>query len=248
VAAFSKIDPVFNDLVAPGEGVISTFPVDLSREPSCAGYSPCAQNGLESGNGTSFAAPLVSAAAALVIATSSTPLHPSQVMALLEQTATDRSPPGRDALSGNGVLDVFAVLEATARGVLPPPDRFETNDDAGAKARKLFGARSIVRATIDHFNDPIDVYSVYARAGEQLRLRVSGLSGKSLLVLWRPGIKHVTDVTPIARLTGRVRAARERRNPALVHRATTTGWHFVEVKAPIRGAGAYTLSVSKTRS
>jgi subtilisin family serine protease len=246
VAAFSKIDPIFNDLIAPGEGIITTFPVALSRDPSCAGYSPCAQNGLEGGNGTSFSAPLVSAAAALVIATSSVRLDPSQVMAILERTAFDRSPTGRDARTGNGVLDVFAALDATVRGPLPVSDRFETNDDAGASAHRL-SAKSPVQATIDAFDDPIDVYGIRLVAGQRVTLRLSGLSGKPLLVLWRTGIKHVTDVTEIAVRSGRVLAYRERHNPALTYRVARTGWYFVEVRAPARGGGAYTLSIKKSR-
>ncbi len=246
VAAFSKIDAVFNDLIAPGEGIISTFPLALSRDPSCAGYSPCAQNGLESGNGTSFSAPLVSAAAALVIAVSPSQIDPSQVIAILERTALDRSPAGRDAKSGNGVLDVFAALSATVSGSLPPSDRFETNDDAGASAHRVSGAGA-VRATIDAFDDPVDVYAIRLTAGQRVTLRLSGLSGKPLLVLWQTGVKHVTDVTEIAVSSGRVLAYRERHNPALTYRVSRTGWYFAEVKAPTRGGGAYTLSIAKSR-
>jgi hypothetical protein len=84
-------------------------------------------------------------------------------------------------------------------------------------------------------------------AGQRVTLRLSGLSGKPLLVLWRTGIKHVTDVTEIAVRSGRVLAYRERHNPALTYRVARTGWYFVEVRAPARGGGAYTLSIKKSR-
>ncbi len=168
-------------------------------------------------------------------------------MAILERTAVDRSPAGRDANSGNGVLDVFAALDATVGGPLPVADRFESNDDAGAQAHRLSGASPLVRATIDAFDDPIDVYAVHLDAGQRVTLQLSGLAGKPLLALWRTGIERVTDVTEIAVRTGRVLAYRQRHNPALTYRVATSGWYFVEVRAPALGGGAYSLAIGKVR-
>jgi subtilisin family serine protease len=243
VAGFSNRDPVFNDLIAPGAGIVSTFPFSLT-DPGCQfpGYSLCAQNANGSGDGTSFAAPLASAAAALLIAERPR-LHPSQVMALLEGTTRDLSPGGRDALSGTGLLSVPGALAALQRP-LPPTDRLEPNDDAGDGSYTLFGTKRTVRATIDYFDDPNDVYRVRIRAGQRLVLALHGPGGRSTLAVWRPGTAHIADVTAIAVRSGSVLAYRSGANPPLSYRAARTGWYYVNVKAPRRGGGAYTLAVA----
>ena len=243
VPDFSHRDAVYNDLAAPGVGIVSTFPLALS-DPACSwpGYSICAPSSLRNGNGTSFAVPLVSAAAALLLATRPS-LTPSQVMAVLERSAADLGPLGRDALTGNGELDVLAALTAL-EGPLPPADRFETNDDAGASAHTLSGKRPAVDATVDYFDDPNDVYRVYVRAGRRLRVRLNGpAGGKPMLVLWRPGTAHVTEVTQVAVRSGAILARERAASPSLGYVAKASGWYYVEVKAPIRGGGAYHLSI-----
>ena len=107
--AFSNRDTTYNDVAAPGVGIVSTYPFDLT-DPACAwpGYNFCARAQYAhhaSGAGTSFAAPLVSAAAALLLAQRPT-LTASQVMTLLELSAADMGTPGRDAASGYGRLDL----------------------------------------------------------------------------------------------------------------------------------------------
>lgn len=242
---FSNRDAVFNDLAAPGVGIVSTFPLDLTDQ-SCAwpGYNICALGANRSGDGTSFSAPLVSAAAALLLA--QTPaLTASQVMALLEGSAADISTPGRDSLTGNGRLDIADALSA-ALALPPPADRFEVNDDAGSSAHTLYGSRPRLSATIDPYDDPSDVYRVYLRAGRTVTIDLTGPPGrKPTVVLWRPGTKTVTPVTAIAVRSGAVLAYRTGRDPELRHRVTRTGWHFVQVRAPKAGGGLYELSIRK---
>jgi subtilisin family serine protease len=65
--AFSNRDAVYNDVAAPGEDILSTFPRSLTGErASCAdqGYTPCATDEFRPPEGTSFAAPQASAVAA----------------------------------------------------------------------------------------------------------------------------------------------------------------------------------------
>jgi hypothetical protein len=246
--AFSNRDAVYNDLAAPGVGVVSTYPVGLT-DPKCAwpGYNFCARAQFAhhaSGSGTSFAAPLVSAAAALLLAQRPS-LTQSQVMTILELTADDIGNGGRDAATGYGRLDVTAALSA-ALTLAPPPDRYETNDDAGTRAWTLYGTRHRVDATIDYFDDPSDVYRVYLRAGRTVRASLSGPKGtRPALVLWRAGIKAVTPVTLLAVRSGSVLAHRSGRNPSVSHRVRRSGWHFVQVKAPNARRGAYTLTIRK---
>src|SRR5439155_2260356 len=91
VPSFSNRDPVFDDLAAPGQDIFSTLPRRLSPfHPGCtaAGYSDCGPDEYVHAAGTSFAAPQVSAAAALLLATDPA-LKPDQISALLERTADD---------------------------------------------------------------------------------------------------------------------------------------------------------------
>src|SRR4030095_8950211 len=87
--------------------------------------------------GTSFAAPQVTAAAAVLFALKPT-LQPDQVMNILERSTTDvnasngckQCPLQRDTFSGWGRLDVAKAI-ASLDGGIPAPDRLEPNDAAG---------------------------------------------------------------------------------------------------------------------
>ena len=147
VSVFSDRDAVYNDIAAPGEDILSTLPRALTRDNvTCAdqGYSDCGPAEFRRSQGTSFAAPQVAAAAALLLAQSPS-LTASQAATLLERTAVDLNastgctgcPPLRDALSGWGRLDVTAALTALTSGPLPPVDRHETNDDVGGHKTRL---------------------------------------------------------------------------------------------------------------
>ena len=71
VPLFSNRDPLFVDMAAPGEGVYSTIPrnlIDRTRVYCDIPYSECGAPTYREPIGTSFAAPQVSAAAALLIA------------------------------------------------------------------------------------------------------------------------------------------------------------------------------------
>lgn len=245
VPCFSNRDPRYNDLIAPGVGIVSTYPLSLAV-PGCAqvGYSLCGTGPSASGTGTSFAAPIVAAAAALLRARDPT-LAPSQVMQLVETTTADRPPGGRNATVGNGLLDVYAMFDRLATGPLPPADRDEPNDDAGQGAAVLFGPRPKVDATIDWYDDPNDVYRVYLRAGRRVAIRVRGLRTKAALVLWQPGTANVTAVTQVAVRSGAVVAHTTGRSPVLRVQVARAGWYFVQLKASA-GAGyqAYRLAVA----
>ncbi len=132
IPKFSNRDKVYNDLAAPGDRILSTFPRPLTlRFPACAeqGYSSCGPEEYREAQGTSFAAPQVSAAAALLLGLRPL-LRPEQVTAILEQTAVDVNAatgcaaclPGRDEHSGRGRLDVAAAIAALA-GPLPLADQ-----------------------------------------------------------------------------------------------------------------------------
>jgi subtilisin family serine protease len=257
VPQFSNRDAAFVDLVAPGVGIFSTFPRSLTAaHPSCAdqGYSDCGSPDYRQGDGTSFAAPQVTGAAALLLA-ERPDLTADQVASILEHSADDVTPAtgcqhcavGRDALSGRGSLDIAAALQALSRQ-LPYADRLEPNDDGGFQSARLWGSSSSVRATVDYWDDPVDVYAVRVKARERLsvRLRGPGIHGLAL-VIWKPGTQHVTG-TPQAVASRRLfQSLRVGPNQTVQLRARASGWYRVEVKVVAPGAGPYLLQIAKTR-
>jgi subtilisin family serine protease len=255
VPNFSDRDRIYNDMSAPGQEIYSTLPRALtSFRPLCMnqGYSDCGPDEFRHAAGTSFAAPQVTAAAAVLLALKPT-LQPDQVANILERSATDVNasngcpscPLQRDSLSGWGRLDVSKAVAALS-GVLPPPDRYEPNDDAGSQAVRLTVAVKSVKATIDFWDDNIDVYRVYLSKGQRLRLTLNGPAGAtSNLLLWRPGTKRVNDVRK-----QNLRAA-QAIGPGSSHRlgfrVKKKGWYYIEVKVVTRGAGSYELTLSRSR-
>lgn len=248
---FSNRDPQFNDIAAPGEDILSIFPLALTAaRPDCLeqGYSSCGPAEYRSAEGTSFATPQVTAAAAVLLATSPA-LAPDQVVALLEGSAADAVPAsgcgacasGRDRFTGSGSVDQVASLELLSAGK-PPRDRYEPNDDAGASAYPLYGSRRRVDATLDYWNDRDDVYRVYLRAGE--RLVASGGASTFLrpaLGLWRPGTETVDEASaPVRRLAALPPGA------TLRYRARAAGWYVLHARATLPGAGPYRLVVTKS--
>ena len=257
VPTFSNRDAAFVDLDAPGVGILSTFPRALTAQrPSCVdqGYSDCAGPDYKNGSGTSFAAPQVTAAVALLLA-EHPGLTPDQVSTIIERSADDMTPAtgcphcavGRDALSGRGSLDVAAALEAVSAGAIPAPDSMEPNDDAGRMAARLWGSASSVHATIDYWDDPVDVYSVHVPAGRQLSvfLRGPGVHGLQLVV-WKPGTLHVTGTSSLLSRQRVFQSLHAGPNQSFQSRATLSGWYDVEVKESSPGAGPYVLRIAKT--
>ncbi len=253
VSSFSNRDAVFVDLVAPGEEMLSTLPRSLTAARSgCAeqGYSDCGPPEFERAAGTSFAAPQVTAAAALVLG-ERPDLRAEQVGALLERSAADasgangcpRCAAGRDALSGWGRLDVFAALSDLQAGEFVPPDRFEPNDDAGSAAHAVYGRTAAIAATADRYDDPVDVYRIYLRKGQLLLARVGpdGL-GKVALALWRPRTKTVAGSSSATLANRLVRS----RGGSLAYRARVEGWHYLEALARRGVSGPYLLSWTKS--
>jgi hypothetical protein len=194
----------------------------------------------------------VSAAAAVLLAVDPS-LTNSQVSTILEHSADDvnaatgcpRCALLRDPLSGWGRLDIAKAVAALA-GPLPPPDRDETNDNAGTQAWTLWGKQVKLTATLDYYDDPVDVYRVALNGRERIRANVVGdWAGASVdLVLWKPSTKRIDDVR-----SSKLRVAQSI-SPGATQRMTFTapgrGWYYVEVKVVSPGLGPYTLSLTKT--
>jgi subtilisin family serine protease len=257
VPTFSNRDEFYNDVAAPGEDILSTLPRALTAQrPSCPnqGYSDCGPFEYRKADGTSFAAAQVSAAAALLLSVRPA-LRPDQVTNRITRNATDSTPsngckgcaPGRDALTGWGRLSISEALSTAVWSPLPDADRFETNDDAGGRAWKLWGSASkrSFTATLDFWDDQIDVYSIKLQRGQKLSATLRGPQGTDAnLLLWRPGTRQVED--PAAQRMRVAQSARTGSAEAISgYRARTAGWYYVEVKLSRPGDGSYELSLSR---
>jgi subtilisin family serine protease len=253
VPLFSNRDKLYNDIAAPGAGVISTMPLEMTapyKECLEQGFSICGPEEWRKGEGTSFAAPQVSAAAAVILAMRRN-LRPEQVTALLTETARDVNaatgcqacPPRRDAFTGWGRLDVTAALRQLS-GVIPPPDKYEPNDDGGEDATRLWGLTRRIEATLDFWDDQSDVYAIRLRRGQPVYASVRGPAGTDTnLILWQPSTRHVYDLASLA-LVAR-QSARPGAREYLQYRAPATGTYYVQVKLGSRGAGKYKLTIVK---
>jgi hypothetical protein len=220
-------------------------------QPDCTpqGYTDCAIGDYHHPEGTSFAAPQVSAAVAVLLG-----LHPSltasQVTRILERHAQDvdaangcsECPLGRDQYSGWGALDVTKAVDFLDSGSsLPPSDRLEPNDSA-PQARKVWGNHPDVTATLDYWDDAKDVYRVRLGRGQHLQARfVAHWSRAQVdLTLWRPG-------SDLRGRNGRVAAtAHAGRTQHLGYRAPHTGWYYVQLRIAHHGGGRYALRLTKS--
>jgi Subtilase family len=254
VPKFSNRDRIYNDLAAPGEGILSIFPRQMTaRYPSCSeqGYSSCGPDAYREAQGTSFAAPLVSSAAALLLGTRPG-LRPDQVTWILQRTAVDMTPAtgcsgcigGRDEMSGFGHLDVFEALKELELP-LPEPDRFEANDGAGSRAYPLAGQMRRLRATVDFWDDQDDVYAIKLQAGQLVHV---GLAGDDAvddlsLALWLPATRSIETVAN-PRLRARL-SSRPGPREYIRYRARVTGTYYVQVRQSSAGLAPYRLTVAK---
>ena len=253
VPDFSDRDQTFVDIAAPGVGIFSTFPKDLtSDQPNCEpqGYTDCASGDYHHPEGTSFAAPQVSAAAAVLLGVNPF-LTSSQVTRILERHATDvdaesgcdHCPVGRDKYSGWGSLDVTRAVDFLSSGILPPSDRLEPNDSI-PQARKLWGKRpSPLSATLDYWDDRADIYRIRLERGERLVLRAAARwpNASVGLTLRKPGTGSLHGSKGTV-----ARTAHPGKTQRLPYRAPHTGWYFAELRVENHGGGRYALQVTKS--
>ncbi len=255
VPKFSNRDQIFNDLAAPGERILSTFPRPLtSRFPACSeqGYSSCGPDEYREAQGTSFAAPLASAASALLLSVRPG-LRPEQVTSILQHTAVDMTPEngckdctkGRDQLSGWGHLDVAAALEA-AEQPLPQRDRYESNDGPGPRSWPLpQRKRRALSATVDFWDDQDDVYSIRLLARQRILVTLTGTDEDAdlNLALWLPGTRSIDLVT---NRRGRAKtSAQKGAREFLTYRARAPGRYSIQVRLSTPGTTSYRLLVVK---
>jgi len=174
LAPFSSSSPGM-DLVAPGVAI----PVAVPAAQSPAGYLQA--------DGTSFATPIVSGAAAWIW-TVRPELDKTQLVELLRQSARPLDAAGRSPDTGFGLLDIPAALSRPA----PSVDPLEPNDDlnqvvpgrmfaAGKAPLTRPGAgRAVVDARLDAVDDPRDVYRVWVPGGGRVVVALTGAAPVAL--------------------------------------------------------------------
>ena len=94
-------------------------PDDVAFGPRVLGMDGVDER-VENACGTSFSAPHVTAAVALMRAVAPF-LRPAEVRQILAATAADRGAPGWDPYFGHGILDAAAAVQAAARATPAAP-------------------------------------------------------------------------------------------------------------------------------
>jgi serine protease len=147
--------------------------------------------------GTSFSAPIVTAAAAWLW-TARPELDKTQVIELLRASARDLAPAGFDSRTGFGVIDLPEALTRTP----PIVDPQEPNDDIAQvtkggvlpRANKLLTTHrkpnTRLRARLERSEDPDDVYRVLIPAGKQISISIFS-NGDPGATLWHPSTRSV---------------------------------------------------------
>ena len=254
VPSFSNRDRIYNDIAAPGLRILSALPRPLTaRYPACTeqGYSSCGPEDYREAQGTSFAAPQVSAAAAVLLSLRPT-LRPEQVTRILQSTAIDLDASngcpacagGRDAYSGWGRLDVAAAIESLARR-LPERDYYETNDDLGSRAYITYGANRRLQATVDFWDDQDDVYAIQLDRNQPVYVGLTGedTSVDLSLALWTSKARSVENVSDFRHRLET--SARPGSRQYLSFRPRAGGTYYVQVRMASPGTTRYRLTIVK---
>jgi subtilisin family serine protease len=179
------------DLVAPGEQIPWQHPSDPTV--------------FSTANGTSFAAPMVSAATAWVWTVRNT-LDKTQIYDLMRLSARNLGSSGPDKRTGLGLLDIPAALTKAA----PQIDPLEPNDDIDhVKAHGIFRTaarpvtapgrrRATYRARLHSTEDPHDVYRVWIPARREVTMTVRPNANVNATV-WAPDTKNVSEKGAVRR-------------------------------------------------
>jgi hypothetical protein len=181
------------DLVAPGAKVLA--PYELEETSS---GSPTVKRTWAELSGTSFSAPMVSAAAAWLRQVRPN-LGNLQIGRVLTNSATDLGDPGRDPFYGTGMLSIEKSLTEPT----PPSDPYEPNDDirwingSQIKPKSPFlwragkSRRRVITATLSKAKDPADVYRVMIPARRRIIVNVTQLEGDVVLTALKPRARSI---------------------------------------------------------
>jgi hypothetical protein len=176
------------DLSAPGEDVLAGVPAAFDPDGNPDGFATV--------SGTSFSAPMVSAAVAWVRA-ARPDLTPDQVAQVVRLGAVDVGKDGWDASTGFGVLNLPGALAKAP----PAADPNEPNDDLefvdgrvlGRRAPSIFSsAPATLTGLLDRYEDPIDVYRIRVPPRATVQVRARPAYGDPDLYVYTPAAATVT--------------------------------------------------------
>jgi hypothetical protein len=149
-------------------------------------------------SGTSFAAPMVAAAAGW-IAAARPDLRGDQIGQVVRLSARDVGPKGWDQNTGFGVLDVAAALQRKA----PAHDPTEPNDNFVWVNGRAFtkpdapiwrgGKAIMLGAAVDRYEDPADVYRIVIPARRTASVSASLRYGDVELSAYKREAKSIDD-------------------------------------------------------
>jgi hypothetical protein len=198
------------DLAAPGVGILTATPAQFDEDGTADGY--------EAVTGTSFAAPMVAAAAAWLRA-AKPGYRADQVASALRASAKDLERRGWDSATGYGMLNLFGALARPA----PAIDPHEPNDDMAwingrATGRvdtpiwRRGGTRKL-RALVDKYEDPADVYKIVFPPRARVRVTLTPRFGNPDLAAFT---RSATSTADDEQLIGRSRRNGKRKDTLLL--------------------------------
>ena len=183
------------DVAAPGVQIPVATPGAFDTEDGVL-------DGVTLASGTSFAAPMVSGAAAW-LATARPDLTNGQLADTLRRSARDVAAPGYDTNTGFGLVNLGAALAlpAPARDVLEPNDGISfvngsvfTQPDPyvwrGA-GKRTFGGSA------DQVEDPYDVYRIRLPRRSRAQIRLRPVFGNPDLFIFRGSARSIDDEASI---------------------------------------------------
>lgn len=179
------------DVAAPGVNVPVAIPAALDVQDGN-------RDGITVASGTSFAAPMVSGAAAW-LSTARPDLSNGQLADVLRRSARDTGAPGYDLGTGFGIIQMGpALVEPTPRAdVLEPNDGISFIDGSVfSKADPYIwrgSGKRTLSGTADQVEDPIDVYRIRLPRRSRARIRLRSTFGNPDLYIHRRTAKSVND-------------------------------------------------------
>jgi hypothetical protein len=244
-AAFFSSASAAVDLSAPGVGILTATPPQFDEDGDRDGY--------EAVTGTSFSAPMVAAAAAWVRA-AKPGYRADQVSQVLRASATDLQQRGWDSATGFGMLDLYRALSLPA----PAVDPHEPNDDmawingraTGHVDSPIWrrGGPRRLRALVDKYEDPADVYRVVFPPHARVRVTLQPRFGNPDLAAFTRAATSTADDEQIigrSRHTGKRKDTLTLRNPS---RRKRSAYIVVYIGQRTRTLDSrYTLRVQKAR-